>query len=142
METITIIFLTSTILVSIVLYLVLKNQRKALNQNKLDYRLLLLEKNKIITDHQLELQELSDLAESKLEKTITTYEERLTQAENIIANYEKTFIAVDSNIRLSELKIKEIDAKGTFQADDEIGWFFAGIKQIQENLNKFKIENK
>ena len=33
----------------------------------------------------------------------------------------------------------KIDALGRFEADDEVGFFFKGIKQIQEILNEFKI---
>ena len=32
----------------------------------------------------------------------------------------------------SDKKIKEIDSKQIFQSDDEIGWFFSGIKEIQD----------
>ena len=39
----------------------------------------------------------------------------------------------------SDRKIKEIDAKQTFQSDDEIGWFFSGIKEIQELINEYNI---
>ena len=39
----------------------------------------------------------------------------------------------------SDRKIKEIDSKQTFQSDDEIGWFFSGIKEIQELINEYNI---
>jgi hypothetical protein len=37
----------------------------------------------------------------------------------------------------SNRKIKEIDSKQTFESDDEIGWFFKGIKEIQELINEY-----
>ena len=37
-------------------------------------------------------------------------------------------------------RIKQIDNKGTFYADDEIGWFFKEIKKIQEALNEFTLK--
>ena len=39
----------------------------------------------------------------------------------------------------SNKKIKEIDSKQIFQSDDEIGWFFQGIKEIQEYVNDYNI---
>ena len=36
-------------------------------------------------------------------------------------------------------RIKQIDDKGVFYADDEIGWFFKEIKRIQEALNEFTL---
>ena len=42
----------------------------------------------------------------------------------------------------SNRKIKEIDSKQIFQSDDEIGWFFKGIKEIQELINEYNINHK
>ena len=39
----------------------------------------------------------------------------------------------------SDKKIKEIDSKQIFQSDDEIGWFFTGIKEIQSLINDYNI---
>lgn len=39
----------------------------------------------------------------------------------------------------SNKKIKEIDSKQIFQSDDEIGWFFQGIKEIQEYINEYNL---
>ena len=36
-------------------------------------------------------------------------------------------------------RLKTIDDKGFFVADDEIGWFFTEIKKIQEALNQFRL---
>jgi hypothetical protein len=38
------------------------------------------------------------------------------------------------------IKLKEIDDKGTFESDDEVGFFFTELKQMQSTLNQF-IEN-
>mgnify|MGYP006129289933 FL=1 len=37
----------------------------------------------------------------------------------------------------SDRKIKEIDSKQIFESDDEIGWFFKGIKEIQGLINEY-----
>ena len=36
-------------------------------------------------------------------------------------------------------RLKQIDDKGFFIADDEVGWFFTEIKKIQEALNEFRL---
>ena len=42
-------------------------------------------------------------------------------------------------IAACDARLKQIDQKGTFYADDEIGWFFGEIKKIQEALNEFRM---
>ena len=37
-------------------------------------------------------------------------------------------------------RLKNIDDKGIFYADDQIGWFFEEIKKIQEALNEFRLK--
>ena len=42
-------------------------------------------------------------------------------------------------IAACDARLKQIDQKGTFYADDEIGWFFEEVKKIQEALNEFRM---
>ena len=37
-------------------------------------------------------------------------------------------------------RLKEVDNKNIFYADDEIGWFFKEVKKIQEALNEFTLK--
>ena len=51
------------------------------------------------------------------------------------------FIAKQSEaINQCDNRLKQIDTKGTFYADDEIGWFFEEVKKIQEALNEFTLK--
>ena len=43
---------------------------------------------------------------------------------------------------VSSAKLEEIDEKGTFHSDDEIGWFFESIKTLQRELNDFNINGR
>ena len=43
-------------------------------------------------------------------------------------------------IEASDKKLKEIDQKGTFSSDDEVGQFFKSVQQIQDILNDFKLK--
>ena len=60
---------------------------------------------------------------------------------DILTSYIQYLNKITDIIDFSDRKLKEIDHKGSFESDDEIGWFFKQIKQIQETLNNFKIKN-
>ena len=61
------------------------------------------------------------------------------KAEDIILSQSEFLNNITSQIEDSATKLSEIDAKGTFEGDDEIGWFFNEIKKIQNDLSQFKI---
>ena len=61
---------------------------------------------------------------------------------NLILRNEKLedFITKQSEaINYCDQRLKEIDDKGIFYADDEIGWFFKEIQKIQDALNEFML---
>ena len=60
--------------------------------------------------------------------------------EDVIVSYRDYISKFQEHITLMEQKVKKIDEKGTFQSDDEIGWFFRSIKGIQESISKFKVD--
>lgn len=61
--------------------------------------------------------------------------------EDILAGYMEYLNKISGLIEFSDKKLKEVDHKGSFESDDEVGFFFQEIKQIQETLNAFKIKN-
>ena len=61
--------------------------------------------------------------------------------EDILAGYMEYLNKISGVIEFSDKKLKEVDRKGSFESDDEVGFFFQEIKQIQETLNAFKIKN-
>jgi competence protein ComGF len=61
--------------------------------------------------------------------------------EDILAEYLLYMDQLSKIIEHSDERLKKIDSKGTFQSDDEVGWFFEQIKVIQERLNNFKLTN-
>lgn len=59
-----------------------------------------------------------------------------------IVEYQQTYMDhIDKSIRISEDKLKELDSKGFFKSDDELGWFFKNLLYIQQVLNEFKLLN-
>ena len=59
--------------------------------------------------------------------------------EDVLAAYLLYMDNLSKIIEHSSKRLKKIDTKGTFESDDEIGWFFEQIKVIQERLNNFKL---
>ena len=62
--------------------------------------------------------------------------------EDIISTQNEYIQTISNLMSESNKKIKEIDSKQIFQSDDEIGWFFNGIKEIQELINEYNINHK
>ncbi len=51
------------------------------------------------------------------------------------------FISKQSEaITACDKRLKEIDDKGMFYADDQIGFFFKEVQKIQEALNEFTLK--
>lgn len=62
------------------------------------------------------------------------------KCEDIIKSYENYMINLSNAIDFSSKKLKEIDRKGSFESDDEVGFFFQQLKYLQDQLNNFKVD--
>ena len=60
--------------------------------------------------------------------------------EDILAEYLNYLDQLSKTIEISDKKLKEIDRAGTFKSDDEVGYFFKSIQDIQDILNDFKLK--
>ncbi len=60
------------------------------------------------------------------------------RAEDIIVSQQEFINKIDKQIIFTEKKLNQIDEKGLFKSDDEIGWFFNEIKVLQKKLSQFK----
>jgi hypothetical protein len=59
---------------------------------------------------------------------------------DIIINQNSYIAEFSKQLEMSDKRLKEIDAKGIFESDDEIGWIFEQIKVLQTSLSRFKIQ--
>ena len=62
---------------------------------------------------------------------------------NLIKKNERLedFITKQSEaITACDVRLKQLDQKGSFVADDEIGFFFKEVEKIQEALNEFTLK--
>ena len=63
------------------------------------------------------------------------------RADDVIVSQQEFINKVDEQVTFSEKRLDQIDVKGTFKSDDEIGWFFNEIKVLQKGLSQFKINS-
>jgi len=60
-----------------------------------------------------------------------------------INQYEGLIIEIQNIIEFATTKMKQVDAKGHYESDDETGFFFQQLKELQELLNGiFENENE
>ena len=52
-----------------------------------------------------------------------------------INQYEGLIIEFQRIIEFASTKMKQVDAKGHYESDDETGFFFQQLKELQELLN-------
>lgn len=66
---------------------------------------------------------------------------KVEKLEDIITDHQKYILEVSEVIEKSNELINEVDQKGTFKSDDEVGTFFDYLKEIQGILNNYKISD-
>ncbi len=62
-----------------------------------------------------------------------TYEELANEYEDLLGK----MIRFEQVINNANKKLKDIDHRGSFESDDEVGFFFKELKGIQEDINNF-----
>ena len=60
--------------------------------------------------------------------------------EDIVVGYLQYLDKISRVIEISDEKVKKVDIKGSFEGDDEVGFFFKTIKDIQSILNEFQLK--
>jgi len=62
------------------------------------------------------------------------------KAEDAIISYQEYINGLGSTVEFINKRIKEIDAKGTFSSDDEVGFFFERLKMLNDMLRPYNIK--
>ena len=62
--------------------------------------------------------------------------------EDILVGYLGYLDKISRVIEVSDEKMKDVDSRGSFSSDDEVGFFFQQIKGLQDILNEFKLEKR
>jgi hypothetical protein len=60
--------------------------------------------------------------------------------EDILLGYQTYLDQLSKAIEFADEKIKTIDNKGIFKNDDEVGFMYEEIKNLQQILSNFKVD--
>ena len=61
--------------------------------------------------------------------------------ETLAEQHSDYLVRLNDMVEVSTKRLKEIDEKGAFSSDDEIGWFFTYVDQVQSLLKQYVTEN-
>ena len=60
--------------------------------------------------------------------------------EQMVDSQDQYIQRFSNAVGVTNKKLEDIDEKGSFKSDDEIGWFFESLKTLQSELNDFNID--
>ena len=63
---------------------------------------------------------------------------KVEKIEDVVIRYDRFISEYSKQLDNTDKRLREIDEKGTFKSDDEIGWFFKQIKRLQNDVSRFK----
>lgn len=63
---------------------------------------------------------------------------KFNKIEKMLSYYVKKEDSINTLISNTDIRLKELDEKGAFESDDEVGFFFKYVKEIQSILNSTK----
>jgi hypothetical protein len=69
-------------------------------------------------------------------RNLMVQNEKLTQ---LVEERDIYINNIDAVVEDINKRLQEIDARGTFASDDEVGFFFNSLKSMSETLNVYKI---
>lgn len=61
--------------------------------------------------------------------------------ETLAEKHSDYLVRLNDMVSISTKRLDEIDDKGAFSSDDEIGWFFTYVKQVQDLLKQYVTDN-
>jgi cell division protein FtsL len=73
-------------------------------------------------------------------KKVERYEDELSKRQEAIISYQEYINGLGSTVEFMTKRIDEIDAKGSFQSDDEVGFFFERLKMLNEMIRPYNIK--
>ena len=60
--------------------------------------------------------------------------------EDIVVEYMRYLDSISKAIEFADEKLNQVDSKGIFKNDDEIGFIYSEIKEIQKILSNFRLD--
>ena len=60
--------------------------------------------------------------------------------EDITLSQQDYLLRISDLIKDSKMHLQKLDEKGVFQSDDEVGYFFEQMKQVQKELDRYTLQ--
>jgi len=60
--------------------------------------------------------------------------------EDITVAQQEYLLRISELIKDSKMHLQKLDDKGVFQSDDEVGYFFEQMKKVQEELDRYTLQ--
>ena len=73
-------------------------------------------------------------------KKVERYEDELSKRQDAIISYQDYINGLGSIVEFINKRMKEVDTKGTFQSDDEVGFFFERLKMLNDMLRPYNVK--
>lgn len=70
-------------------------------------------------------------------KNFNTLEENYNELEKIGGEHEKFILSLRSKVLQSNSQLRQIDRSGSFESDDEVGFFFKELKEIISDISNY-----
>ena len=67
-------------------------------------------------------------------------EDELKRRQDAIISYQDYINGLGSTVEFMTKRIDEVDAKGTFKSDDEVGFFFERLKMLNDMLRPYNVK--
>ena len=67
-------------------------------------------------------------------------EDELQRRQKAIISYQEYINGLGSTVEFMTKRIDEVDAKGTFKSDDEVGFFFERLKMLNDMLRPYDVK--
>jgi type II secretory pathway pseudopilin PulG len=64
---------------------------------------------------------------------------KVEKYEDISTNQQEYLLRISDFIKDSKMYLQKLDEKGVFQSDDEVGYFFEQMKNIQKELDRYML---
>ena len=66
---------------------------------------------------------------------------KVERYEDITVDQTEYLQSISDLVKDSQKHLQNLDEKGTFQSDDEVGYFFEQMKYVQDELNRYMLPN-
>jgi hypothetical protein len=73
-------------------------------------------------------------------RKVERYEDELNKRQDAIISYQEYINGLGSTVEFINKRMNEIDTKGTFQSDDEVGFFFERLKMLNDMLRPYNVK--